>query len=241
MVYNFRNLTITQKSILAAGGWRPGEYITGGVHHVRPSRPCIDGLLRRGLIQQCQPPHDDAYVVPSEVAIAFRDRRRCQPKASMTQRPKFHPRTFILIGESQRDALVAVASNLPIDKDHPLEAIIRERVKPRTLDQNALMWVGPLRDIAEQAWVQGRQFSDKVWHEHLKTLYLPEDDAPDLPELAIEGYCKWDFDPAGNRILVGSTTQLTKKGFSLYLEQVHAFGAQLGVQFHPNPRERESA
>lgn len=41
--------------------------------------------------------------------------------------------------------------------------------------------------------------------------------------------------PAGNRILVGSTTQLLKRGFALYLQQVEAFGAGLGVIFHEAP------
>lgn len=238
IAYDFRNLTRTQQSILAAGGWRPGEYVGGSAYHGRPTKPCIEGLIRRGFLIPCEPPHEDAYAVPSEIATAFRDRRRRMAERTATQRAKFQARTIILVGESQRDALIALASNLPLDKDQPLEAVVRERVKPRSLDQNALMWAGPLADIEEQAWVRGRQFCAEVWHHHFKTLYLPEDDDPDLVELAQEGYRKWDFDPSGERVLVGSTTQLTKRGFSQYLEKVHAFGAQLGVQFHPNPRER---
>jgi len=101
-------------------------------------------------------------------------------------------------------------------------------VKARKPDQNALMWVGPLKDIAEQAWVNGRQFSDEVWHHHFKTLYLPEVfDA----ELCKEGYRKWDWSPSGAKVLVGSTTELTVRGFAQYLEQVYAEGAGMGVEF----------
>ena len=57
------------------------------------------------------------------------------------------------------------------------------------------------------------------------------------PELCKEGYIKWDVDPLGERVLVGSTTQLTVRGYSDYLEQVHVLGAEMGVQFHANPNE----
>ena len=45
------------------------------------------------------------------------------------------------------------------------------------------------------------------------------------------------FDPIGNKILVGSTGDLTIKGFAEYLEQVMAFGANIGVQFPAYPNE----
>jgi len=128
----------------------------------------------------------------------------------------------------QRGIVMALLPNLPLDEANPIEVIIREPVKARGMDQNALMWVGPLADIAAQAWVDGRQFSADVWHEHFKREYLPEEFDPELTK---EGYRKWDYTPAGERVLVGSTTQLTKRGFSQYLEQIEADGAGMGVQF----------
>ena len=101
------------------------------------------------------------------------------------------------------------------------------------------MWVGPLADIAEQAWVEGRQYADVVWHELFKRKYLPELDDPELEDLVQnpETYRKWAEDPeTGERILIGSTTQLTRKGMTRYLTQVEAYGANLGVLFHANPR-----
>ena len=144
-------------------------------------------------------------------------------------RDKFLPRSILLIGKTQKETAIQAIRNAPIDPTMPLEFLIREQVKGRKLDQNALMWAGPLKDIAEQAWVDGRRFSADVWHEYFKAEYLPEEHDPELTK---EGYAKWGIDPAGKRVLVGSTTQLTRKGFSEYLEQVHAHGASLGVMFH---------
>lgn len=149
------------------------------------------------------------------------------------KRPKFATRKFRLLAELQLSTLLALLPNLPLDSDHPLEVVIREEVKVRGLDQNARMWVGPLADIAEQAWVGGRQYSAEVWHEQFKRDYLPEDDDPNLAELVKDPdtWKKWDYMPNGDRVLVGSTTELSKKGFSIYLTQVEACGAGVGVQF----------
>lgn len=153
------------------------------------------------------------------------------------KRAPFVTQTRYLVGAVQRDRLIAFIQNLPLDADKPLEVVIRERAKARKKTQNDLMFAGPLKDIAEQAWIDGKQFSVEVFHEFLKRELLPE--AFD-PELCKEGYEKWSVDPGGNRVLTGSTTQLTVKGFSEYLEALYAFGANLGVQFHANPNERQS-
>lgn len=144
-------------------------------------------------------------------------------------RQRLHnPRTFLLIGASQQAAAQTFLANLPLDADEPLEVVVRERVKPRKKSQNDLMWAGPLRDIAEQAWVQGQRFTAEVWHEQFKRDFLPEEYDP---ELCKEGYVKWQITPRGDRALVGSTTMLTVKGMAQYLTQVEAAGADLGVEF----------
>lgn len=150
--------------------------------------------------------------------------------------PKFTTRVYRLIGEDQRRAAAALLANLPMDAKAPLEVVFREPPKGRSLDQNALMWAGPLRDIEEQAWLAGRQFRAEVWHEYFKEQYLPDESELQPDELAkrvkdAEKYRKWDVSPSGRRILAGSTTELTKFGFSEYLEQVLAEGAGLGVRF----------
>jgi hypothetical protein len=155
----------------------------------------------------------------------------------MSARDKFLTRTIPLSGAQSVSAALALIPNLPIDPVRPIEIVIREKPKVRGMDANARMWVGPLKDISEQAWIAGRRYSAETLHEHFKREYLPEDDDPELAELAKEGYRKWDYTPAGERVLVGSTTQLLKKGFALYLTQVEAFGASLGVRFSASPRE----
>ena len=144
-------------------------------------------------------------------------------------------RKIRLVGEPQRERAIAMLRTLPIDAEHPLEVLAREEVKARKPDQNALMWAGPLKDISEQAYVGGRTYSEEIWHHKFKEDFLPEEYDPELCK--DERYQKWDFTPDGDRILVGSTTDLTVKGFAQYLEQVIAFGAGLGVQFHANPKE----
>jgi hypothetical protein len=151
------------------------------------------------------------------------------------KREKFQTRTIRLVGQMQKDAAIAVINNLPIDSDKPLVVTIAEEKKIRGLDANGLMWVGPLKQISEQAWVEGKRYSDVVWHEMFKREFLPEDNDLEIEDLAKSGYQKWAIDPMGNKVLIGSTTQLTKKGFSQYLEQIHAYGASLGVMFSDAP------
>lgn len=144
------------------------------------------------------------------------------------ERPPFQTRHILLRTELQRETVLNLIPHLPLDNDNPLEVVIREPVKARGLDQNAAMWAGPLVDIAAQAWVHGRQYSADVWHEFYKREYLPEEFNPELTK---ENYRKWDYTPDGERVLIGSTTQLTRKGFTQYLTQVEAHGASMGVQF----------
>jgi hypothetical protein len=143
-------------------------------------------------------------------------------------RNKYETRKLYLANNMVRDTAIQLLQNAPIDPLQPLEVIIREKAKTRGNDANALMWAGALKDIAEQVWVDGRQFNAEVWHEHFKREHLPEDATEGITR---EGYRKWDVTPSGERVLVGSTTQLTTKGFSEYLERIHADGASMGVLF----------
>lgn len=149
-------------------------------------------------------------------------------------RQKFTTRTIYLVGQQQVQTALALLPNLPIDAKNPLEIVIREKMKIRKPDQSALMFAGPLKDISEQAYVNGRSYSVDCWHEYMKKEYLPEEAEEGITK---DGYVKWDVGPKGDRVLVGSTTQLTVKGFAIYLEQVIAFGANLGVEFSVNPKQ----
>lgn len=154
------------------------------------------------------------------------------------KRPPFATRTFRLVGTDQRARLIALVENLPLDAAKPLEVVIREEKKKRSPDQNALYWAGPLRDIADQAWVRGRQYSDKLWHEYFKREFLPDPDRADCDDSHIkDGYVKWASIPSRETpVLIGSTTGLTVRGMAAYLEQVYAYGASLGVHFSERDR-----
>lgn len=149
------------------------------------------------------------------------------------KRKKFATRKIVVYSASQIDVAVTIIRGMPVDPANPLEIRIGERMTTRNNDQNALMWAGPLRDISEQVWPDGVQYSAETWHEHFKREFLPEEADIDLTK---EGYQKWVYLPSGERILKASTGDLTTKGFSLYLEQIYAFGSQHGVRFGVSER-----
>lgn len=149
-------------------------------------------------------------------------------------RSPFPPRTLVLKDESIRERAIVLIRNLPIDALEPLQIVVSDYKPPRKKSQNDLMWAGPLKDMEQQAYVEGRRFSAEVWHEWAKENFLPDEFDP---EHCREGYVKWTEGPDGKRRMIGSTTMLTKYGMSVYLEQLFAAGANLGVQFSANPNE----
>jgi len=150
-------------------------------------------------------------------------------------RPKYQTRTVRLVGAIQRETALAMLAHAPLDPDRPLELVLREAVKGRSQDQNAGLWAGPMRDIADQTWVDGLQFTAEVWAIYFKREFLPELDDPDIGILVKEGYRKWAITPKGDRVLMGSTTQLTEKGFARYRLQIEAWAANHGVELSAAP------
>ena len=148
----------------------------------------------------------------------------------------YQPRTIALIGDTQKQLAIAAITNAPTGQN--LEVVIREVKKQRNNDQNALMWSGALKDISEQIWLNNRQYSAEIWHEYFKELYLIDESEPYPHEhvKSPESYRKYDYTPKGQRLLIGSTTDLTKYGFSQYLEQIYAYGASHGVSFTTKER-----
>lgn len=141
-------------------------------------------------------------------------------------------RVIILTNPAVQSNAVMVIRNLPTDSS--MEIAIRPRKKVRSNSQNSLFWAARLRDISDQAWIDGKQYSAEIWHEYFKKKHLPEGDEPNISELVKDPakYHKWAWLPDGSISLAGSTTQLTTKGMMLYMTQVEAFCAtELGVQF----------
>lgn len=147
-------------------------------------------------------------------------------------------RTIILVGEQQAKAAISFISQnwaAMAAAEHPMAVRLYEHKDRRTLEQQSLMWIR-LGEIAGQAWVGGRQFSDDVWHIHFKREFLPDEEGP--TKRCRKGYAKWALMPSGERELIGSTTQLTTFGMAEYMTQIMAYGAgDLGVRFAPTPRE----
>lgn len=136
-------------------------------------------------------------------------------------------RTFILRTQDHAQACWAfIKSNAAAmaEQGQPLEVRVSVYKAKRSTEQNALMWV-LLTQIADQAWVAGRQFAAEVWAEHFKRELLPEETA--------RGVKKWKFLPNGERVLAMSTSNLNVSEFSTYLEKLQAKAAvELGVIFN---------
>lgn len=135
--------------------------------------------------------------------------------------------TYRLVNKAVMMNASAMLHNLPTDGS--IEVIYRPYKKPSSYEQRKLMWGVRLAEISQQAWMNGRQYSPKVWHEYLKTMFLPD---AFIEGETLDGYVKWVDLPDGSRRMVGSTTKLTTKGQVNYMTAVEAFASQeLGVQF----------
>ena len=143
----------------------------------------------------------------------------------------FATRRVILVGEVQRDAAIALLSNVPLG----LEVLIRTPVKVRGLDQNGYYFMR-IGEIAGQAWIDGKQFSKDAWHVYAKKNLLPEEITTKDGEVR----SKWELTPDGDMSVI-STTRLERGCFAEYTNAVEAFGASLGVMFSASRDERKAA
>ncbi|WP_186177752.1 recombination protein NinB [Burkholderia gladioli] len=130
-------------------------------------------------------------------------------------------REFVIRNSSIWSNVVAfVRANAKVfaDRGEPLRVIVTAEERQRNAAQNRFYWGAILRSIAEQAWVDGRQFDKDAWHEYFARLYGVSD------ELTL---------PDGEIILRRkSTSQMSVGEFSTYLNQIQAYAANtLGVEF----------
>lgn len=142
------------------------------------------------------------------------------------------PAKYIRIrGAAQVESLLAMIPNLP--RDGSFEVVIRPYKKNASAEQRGLLWVR-LAEIADQAWVAGKQYNSDTWHVFFKKTFLPEDYTEGITR---DHYQKWTEDPRGERNLIGSTEMLTAKGKAEYMTQIEAYATgELGVQFSADPR-----
>ena len=147
-------------------------------------------------------------------------------------RKKVQTQTILIRSDLQKKLASSLVEGIQVDSEHPVEVRISERSLKRNNQQNALLWA-VLGDIARDVKVEygegkERRYSAEIWHEYFKREFLPEDESFGHTRYQ---YRKWDYTPNGDRILVGSTTDLTVFGFTQYIEQIFAFGAEKGVRF----------
>jgi hypothetical protein len=130
-------------------------------------------------------------------------------------------REFTLSRPSVWAALVAFVrgnAKAQLDRGNPLRVIITAEEKKRNTEQNRFYWGAVVTPIADQSWVDGRQFSKDVWHEYFARLFGTCEDVT-LPDGEVISRRK-------------STSDMTVGEFSDYIQQVQAYAAtNLGVLF----------
>jgi len=105
-----------------------------------------------------------------------------------------------------------------ITQGKPLRVIVTSSDKKRNAEQNARYWKAVLEQIADQAWVDGRQFSKDVWHEYYANKFGVKIEFT-LPDGEIVTRRK-------------STSEMLVGEFSEYMNRVEADAAtELGVIF----------
>lgn len=121
-------------------------------------------------------------------------------------------RTFrIQSPEGLRQAFVAawaLAGEL-VKSGDGYEIVLRKLKSKRTIDQNRRYWA-MLREVAAVAWIDGRQYSDQVWHEHFKREFIGCEDLPGGGKLGI------------------SSTKLSIQEMGDYMTKIEAWAASQG-------------
>lgn len=105
-------------------------------------------------------------------------------------------------------------------KGTPLRVIVTEEEVDRLDTQIAYYFGVVVRNIAEQVWIGGKQFSKDAWHEELAARFLP------TRELVT---------PSGEIVLKRSSVargQISVKRMTQYVQEVEAWAAsEYGVRF----------
>ncbi|CAB3730768.1 recombination protein NinB [Paraburkholderia rhynchosiae] len=123
------------------------------------------------------------------------------------------PAVWQLVKELMREHAKAF-----IDRGTPLRLIVTTEERRRTPEANAFYWGVVLRGIAEQAWVNGNQFSADTWHEYYAEQYCPRVEVT-LPTGEIFSRRK-------------STSDMSQKEFADYVTRVQSnAAAEHGVEF----------
>jgi hypothetical protein len=124
-------------------------------------------------------------------------------------------RVFVLRSEqhaAQLHAFLKQNAKPMAAQGRPLAVHVTEHKAKRSTEQNRLLWA-TLNQIAEGAWLGGRQFSADSWHEFYKRKFIGCEELPDGSQVGI------------------STTTLSVGEFSDYIERIRQHAAtELGIE-----------
>jgi hypothetical protein len=128
-------------------------------------------------------------------------------------------KTIVLRGDVQAQSLWAFLKQnwkAMADAGKPLAVSISEAKSKRSTDQNRRYW-SLITEIADQAWVDGKQFSKDAWHELLARKF---------------GVCNEITLPDGEIVLVReSTGAMDVQTFSAFMTRIEVFATQeLGLE-----------
>lgn len=141
-------------------------------------------------------------------------------------------RTFVFVSDGDVERFMAFmrANRRPMAKQgRYLQVVVSEHKEKRLDAQNRRMWGFILDPIAQQAYIGGQRFKAEVWHEHLKELFLPEQNS--------RGMDKWQYMPNGKRRLAMGTQHLNKTEMDEYLKRISAYATnELAVELPQDPR-----
>lgn len=126
-------------------------------------------------------------------------------------------RTFRIQGSAGiRPAFVAawnLVQGLMKEAGAGYELVLRPLKSKRSIDQNRRYW-SLLRELSSVAWVDGRRYSDDVWHEQFKRWFIG---------------CEEIVMPDGSTEQRGiSTTKLSVDEFGAYMLQIEQWAAEQG-------------
>lgn len=129
-------------------------------------------------------------------------------------------RTFILRNDNIAQAFWAFLKlnwKAMAADGRPLSVTIAEHKAKRSVEQNKRLHA-MLAEIAEQAWVSGRQYDAETWKEHFRQTLIGSEEI-DMP--------------SGKRIERGiSTTTLNVHEFGDFMERIAEYAVtNLGVEF----------
>jgi len=144
-------------------------------------------------------------------------------------RNKIETRSVLLKSPLQQHLLISLVNTLPLEQDNPIEVLIREQPKDRTLDQNRYYhW--RVTSITKDGWFHKKQWPHDTWHTFLGKHIMPEEITTKDGEVR----SKW-IEGIDGELQVISTKLLEKKCFADYITLCEVFGAEeLGVQFPVN-------